>query len=99
MSVMLYLDVVTVMPQAWRASPAIIELLIGDFCLSSERWSCEKSDMCPVQDIKVVIDWFHVVMYDAIRMSNSPIVGANESACPAESVDQEVCRAGEYVYE
>ena len=35
-------------------------------------------DLCPVQDIEVVIDWFSAVMWGAIKMSNSPIGGASE---------------------
>ena len=31
-------------------------------------------------------------------MSNSPVGAASESACPPESVDQEVCRAGKFFY-
>ena len=43
--------------------------------------------MRPVQDIEVVIDWFSVVMWGAINMSNSPIGGASEFLCPPEFVD------------
>ena len=64
------------------------ERLTGDVCLSSGCWICKESDLCPVQDIEVVIGWFSVVMWDAIKMTNSPIGGAREFPCPAESVDQ-----------
>ena len=64
------------------------EWLIGDVCLSSEYRSCEECDLCPVQDIEVVIDWFSAVIWGAIKMSNSPINGASEFSCPPESVDQ-----------
>lgn len=63
------------------------ERLIDDVCLSSEFWSYEECDLCPVEDIEVIIDWFRVVMWGAIRMGNSPISGPSESACLAESVD------------
>ena len=43
--------------------------------------------MCPVQDFEVVIDWFSVVMWVAIKMVNSTIGGASEFSCPPESVD------------
>ena len=54
------------------------EWLIGDVCLSSECRSYEECDLCPVQDIKVVIDWFSAVMWGAIKMNNSPIGGGSE---------------------
>ena len=72
--------------------------MIGDVCLSSGCRICEECDLCPVQDIEVVIAWFSVVMWDPIRMSNSPIGGAIEYARPPEFVDQEMCRAGTFFY-
>ena len=62
--------------------------LTGDVCLSSGCWICKESDLCPVQDIEVVIGWFSVVMWDAIKMTNLPVGGASEFSCPPESVDQ-----------
>ena len=44
--------------------------------------------MHPVQDTEVVINWFSVVMWGTIKMTNSPVGGAREFLCPAESVDQ-----------
>ena len=38
----------------------------------------------------MVADLFSALMCAAIRMRNSPICGASGSACPAESVDDEV---------
>ena len=67
------------------------EWLIHDVCLSSECRSCEGCDLCPIQDIEVVIDWFSDV--GAIKMSNSPIGVASAFSCPLESVDWEVCCA------
>ena len=61
--------------------------LIDDTCLSSGCRICEEYDLCPVQDIEVVVDWFGAVMWCVIRMSNSPNGGASEFACRAESVD------------
>ena len=72
------------------------EWLISDACLSSEWRSCEECDLCPVQDIEVVIDWFSAVMWGAIKMSNSPVGGASEFSCPPESVDEGMCRAGTF---
>ena len=54
------------------------EWLIDDVCLQSGRWICKEYDLCPVQYIEVVIDWFSVVMWGAIKMTNSPIGGASE---------------------
>ena len=67
--------------------------LIGDGCLSSGYRSCEECDLCPVQDAEVVIDWFGTVISVVIRINNSPVGGGSESACPAESVDEDVCCA------
>ena len=64
------------------------ERLTGDVCLSSGCWICKESDLCSVQDIEVVIGWFSVVMWGAIKMTNSPVGGASEFSCPPESVDQ-----------
>ena len=72
--------------------------LIGDVCLSSGCWIYKESDMCPVQDIEVVIDWFSDVIWGAIKMTNSPVGGASEFSCPPESVDQGMCRAGTFCY-
>ena len=44
--------------------------------------------MHPVQDIEAVIKLFCVVMWGTIKMTNSPVGGAREFLCPAESVDQ-----------
>lgn len=41
----------------------------------------------------MVVDWFGAVIWSVARMSNSPIGGASESTCLAESVDEEVCYA------
>ena len=68
----------------------------GDVCLSNGCWICMESDMCPVQDIEVVIDWFSAVMWGDIKMSNSSVVGASEFSCPPEYVDQVMCRAGTF---
>ena len=64
------------------------EPLSSDVCLSSGCWICEESDLSPVQDMKVVIGWLSVVMWGAIKMTNSPVGGASEFSCPPESVDQ-----------
>ena len=64
------------------------ERLINDVCLSSGCWICKESDLCPVQDVEVVIGWFSVVMWGATKMTNSPVGGASEVSCPPESVDQ-----------
>ena len=64
------------------------ERLTGDVCLSSGCWICKESDLCPVQEIEVVIGWFCVVMWGTINMTNSPVGGASEVSCPPESVDQ-----------
>ena len=45
----------------------------------------------------MVVDWFSAVMWCAIRMSNSLISGASESACPVESVNEEVCCARTFI--
>ena len=37
-----------------------------------------------------VIGWFSVVMWGAIKMTNSPVGGGSGFSCPAESVDQEM---------
>ena len=44
--------------------------LTGDVCVSNGRWSCKESDMCPVQDIEMVIGWCSIVMWCAIKMIN-----------------------------
>ena len=44
--------------------------------------------MPPIQDIEVVIGWFSVVMWGAIKMINAAVGGVSEFSCPAESVDQ-----------
>ena len=67
--------------------------LIGGVGLSSEYQSCEECDLCPIQDIEVVIDWFRTAISGAIKMTDSPISAASEFSCPAESVDQEECHA------
>ena len=64
------------------------ERLTSDACLSSGCWMCKASDMHPVQGTEVVIKWFCVVMWGTIQMTNSPVGGAREFFCPAESVDQ-----------
>ena len=67
------------------------ERLIGDVCLSSGCWICKESEPCPIQDIEVVMGWFGVVMWGAIKMTNLPVGGASEFSCPPcppESVDQ-----------
>ena len=64
------------------------EGLIHDVYLSSGCWICEASYLHPVQDTEVVIDWFSVVMWGAMKMTNSPVGGAGEVSCPPESVDQ-----------
>ena len=61
--------------------------LIDDVCLSSGCWIYKASDMHPVQDAEVVINWFSVVMWSTIKITNSPVGGANELSCPPESVD------------
>ena len=44
------------------------------------------------QDNLVVVDWHDAVIWGVMKMSNSPIGGASESACPSESVDEvELC--------
>ena len=58
----------------------------------------KKYDLCPIQDIEVIIDWFNVVMWGAIKMSNSPVGGASELPNPPEFVDQGICRAGTFCY-
>ena len=58
----------------------------------------EKYDLCPLQDVEVCIDCCSVVMWDAFKMSHSPIGGANIFSCPPESVDKEMCRAGTFFY-
>lgn len=72
------------------------EWLISDVCLSSGCRSCEDYDLCPAQDIEVVIDWLNAVMWGAIRMSNSPIGGASEFSCAPGSVAREVRCAGAF---
>ena len=69
------------------------EWLVGDVCLSNECQSYEKYNLCLVQHIKVVIDWFSTVLWGAIKVSNSPTGGANDLSCPPESRDEEVCCA------
>ena len=54
--------------------------------------------MCPIQDIEVVIDWFSVVIWGAIKMTNSPVGGVSKFSCPPESVDQGMCRAKTFCY-
>ena len=54
--------------------------------------------MHPVQDTEAVIKWFCVVMWATIKMTNSPVGGAREFLCPADSVDQGVWRAGTFCY-
>ena len=39
----------------------------------------------------MVVDWFGLVMWCTIKMSNLPVGGAGESPCPMESTDEEVC--------
>ena len=72
------------------------ERLINDFCLSSGCWICNESDMRPVRDIEVVIDWFNAVMWGTIKMSDSPVGGASEFSYPPEFVHQWMCRAGTF---
>ena len=43
--------------------------LIGDVCLSSGCQNCEECDLCPIQDIEVVIDWFSAMMRGGIKIS------------------------------
>ena len=63
------------------------ERLMGDVCLLSGLWICNEYELCPIQDTKVVINWFSVVMWDTIKMTNSPVGGAHEFSCPAKSID------------
>ena len=70
------------------------EWLVGDVCLLSGCRSCEECDLCAVQGIDVAIDRFSVVLWRAIKVSNSPIGGASEFSCPQESVDEEAQSAG-----
>lgn len=65
--------------------------LIGDVCLSNGCQSLDKCDMCSIQCIEVVVDWFGAIMWGTIKMSNSTIGGAGESSCSTESVDEEGC--------
>ena len=60
------------------------ERLTDGVCLSSGCLICKESDLCPVQDIEVVIGWFGVVMWGAIKMMNSPIGGGSEFYMSAE---------------
>lgn len=83
---MLWLDAARVTLQVWSAS-----------LLSIGYGSCEKRDLCPVQDIEVVADCISSVMWGAIRMDSSPIGGTDESACPAESNYEVVCCAGAFI--
>lgn len=46
----------------------------------------------------MVIDWFSAVMEGAIKMSSSPIGGANEFSCMPKSVKQETCCATTFFY-
>lgn len=48
--------------------------LIGDVCVSSEYWSCEKCDLCPVQDIEVAIERFSAMMWGTMRMRNHSLM-------------------------
>ena len=63
------------------------EWLIGDVCLSNGCWIGKESNICPVPEIEVVIDWCSAVMWGAIKMTNSLVGGASEVSCPPESVD------------
>lgn len=71
--------------------------LIGDGCPSSGYWSCEKCDLCPVQDTEALVAWFGTVMGIVIRMSNSPIGRDNDSECLAGSLNEEVCCGGIFI--
>ena len=52
--------------------------LIDGVSLSSVYPSCEEYDLCPVQDIEMVVDWFIVAMWGAIRVCNSSIGDASK---------------------
>ena len=71
--------------------------LIGDSCLSIGYPYCVEYGQCRCQDIEVVVDSFGAVMLGVIRMNNSHIGGASESACPTESLDEDVCCAGTFI--
>ena len=91
---MLYPDAVRVAPQLYCDN----DWLMSDVCLSSGCQSCDEHDLCPGQDIEKVIDYFSAMMRGAIRMCNSSIGVDNEFACGAESLDQEVCCEGIFLY-
>ena len=55
--------------------------LTSDVCLLSGCWICEESDLCPIQYIEVVIGWFSVVVWGAIKMTSSPVGGASDAKC------------------
>ena len=61
-------------------------------------WIRKECDLGPIQNIEVVIDWFSVAMWGAIKMSNSPVGVASEFSCPPESVDHGMCCAGTFSY-
>ena len=74
------------------------ESLISDECLPNGCSICKECDMCLVQAIEVIINWFSAMMWGAIKMSNSPVGGASEFPRLPESVDQRMCRTGTFSY-
>ena len=54
-------------------------------------------NLCTIQNIGVAVERFGPMMLIAIRMGNSLTDGASEFACPAESLDEEVCCATTFV--
>ena len=74
--------------------PCNNEWLIDDVCLLNGCWIYKECDLCLVEDIEVVIDWFSAMMWGAIKMSNSPIGGTSEFPCLPKSVDQAMCQTG-----
>ena len=74
------------------------EWVIGDVCLSGGCWICKESDMCSVQDIEVVIDWFRVAMWGDTKMSKLPVGAVIECSCLPQSVDQGMRRARTFCY-
>ena len=67
--------------------------LTGDGWLSSGYRIYVKCYVCFDQNIEVVVDTSGALMWGVIRMSNTPIGGACESAFPAGPVDEEVYSA------
>lgn len=67
--------------------------LMGERRLSSGYRNCEECDQCSILGNEVATGWFGSTVQSIIGMSHSLIGGAKESACPAKSVDKEVCCA------